>query len=291
MSEKDAMEKMLETYNDVFSDILNVLLFHGERIVKEGDLTDETHHSVYKADGKLHEQERDAAKYWKNCDVRIALFGIENQTVPDADMPLRVIGYDGAAYRSQLLKDRPKKGKANRRNIQKRHPVVTLVLYFGEKHWKKPVSLNECLEVPEQLRPYVNDYRINLFEIAWLEDHQVDLFQSDFKVVTDFFVQTRKNGAYRPPATKLRHVDEVLKLLSVMSGDSRFEEAIDQSEEGKVTSMCEALDRIETRGKEAGLLEATRNLMETLRCPAERAMELLKIPAMDRKKYLSRLQA
>jgi hypothetical protein len=31
MAEKDMTEKMLEDYNDVFADIMNVLVFHGER--------------------------------------------------------------------------------------------------------------------------------------------------------------------------------------------------------------------------------------------------------------------
>ena len=32
MQEKDKTQKTLERYNDVFSDILNVLLFNGEKI-------------------------------------------------------------------------------------------------------------------------------------------------------------------------------------------------------------------------------------------------------------------
>ena len=39
--------------------------------------------------------------------------------------------------------------------------------------------------------PYVNDYKINLFQIAYLTYEQVNLFQSDFKVVADYFVQKR----------------------------------------------------------------------------------------------------
>lgn len=65
--------------------------------------------SQYKADeGKLHEEERDNAKYWSKGKVKIALLGLENQTKPDQDMPFRVIGYDGAAYRSQLIDEKSK---------------------------------------------------------------------------------------------------------------------------------------------------------------------------------------
>ena len=37
-------------------------------------------------------------------NIRIACIGFENQTEPDADMPLRVYSYDGAEYKAQLLK-------------------------------------------------------------------------------------------------------------------------------------------------------------------------------------------
>ena len=38
MGEKDIAEKTLEAYNDVFADIVNVLLFDGKRLVQENEL-------------------------------------------------------------------------------------------------------------------------------------------------------------------------------------------------------------------------------------------------------------
>ena len=75
---------------------------------------------MYKADGKIHGQDRDVSKYWKKADgsgisLRLAFLGIENQTNYDKEMPLRVISYDGAAYRAQLGQDI-------------KYPVITLVL-------------------------------------------------------------------------------------------------------------------------------------------------------------------
>ena len=37
MGQKDIAEKILEAYNDVFSDIVNVLLFNGDQILKENE--------------------------------------------------------------------------------------------------------------------------------------------------------------------------------------------------------------------------------------------------------------
>ena len=78
MKEKDITEKMLLAYNDVFADIVNVLLFDGKPLVKEEELTNDTLRSTYKAKSTVHEQERDVAKIWQGCGVKIALFGLEN---------------------------------------------------------------------------------------------------------------------------------------------------------------------------------------------------------------------
>ena len=63
------------------------------------------------------------------------------------------------------------------------------------------------------LEPYVNDYKANIFNIAFLDDETVQMFQSDFRIVADFFVQKRKNKDYVPDEHKIKHVDEMLKLL------------------------------------------------------------------------------
>ncbi|MFR5355646.1 MAG: hypothetical protein ACLTI1_05950 [Clostridia bacterium] len=52
MGEKDIAEKILLAYNDVFSDIVNVLLFGGQEIIRENDLEDQITGSAYKTDGK-----------------------------------------------------------------------------------------------------------------------------------------------------------------------------------------------------------------------------------------------
>lgn len=247
MGQKDLPEKILADYNDVFADIINVLLFHGEEKIQPEELKNTSVHSQYKADdGKLHEEERDVVKYWEKSGVEIALCGLENQSLTEKHMPFRVIGYDGAAYRSQLLNKK-----------KKIVPVVTLVLYFGtEKHWDKPCSIKELMQIPTELGKYVNDYKIHVFEIAWLTEEQLKMFQSDFGIVANFFVQKRKNKEYVPDDTRaLEHVDEVLKLLSVMTGDNSYESILSE-QEGRVNNMCEVADRLKKQGKVEGKAEA-----------------------------------
>jgi predicted transposase YdaD len=55
--------------------------------------------------------------------------------------------------------------------------------------------------------------------------------------------------------TTIKHVDEVLKLLSVMSGDRRYEEIFAENRKGKVKNMCEVAERLVNQGRTEGLNE------------------------------------
>ncbi len=222
MGEKDIAEKYLESYNDVFADLVNVLLFQGKRVIQPNQLMSSKARAVYKTADKIHEEERDIAKYWKKRQVCIAVCGIENQTQVDQMMPLRIIGYDGASYKEQLLKG----------NSAHKYPVITLVLYFGtDRPWEKPLKLSDCLEIPGELQPHFSDYQIRVYSIAFLTKETIRMFQSDFRIVADYFYQTRTNKNYIPSKQTIRHVDAVLKLMSVMTGDRRFEEVQKNREE------------------------------------------------------------
>ena len=243
MGEKDIAEKILMDNDDVFTDVVNGLIFDGKPIVEEINLSNMKDKSQYKISGKLHEQERDVAKVIECDGVKIMYVGIENQTDIDTDETIRVIGYDGTSYRGQLLGENEKK-----------YPVVTLVLYFGERKWSRNKTLYETLDISGNIKPFVNDYKINVFEIAYMTPEEVEKFTSDFKIVADYFVQKRMKRDYKPINKAIKHVDELLKLMTILTGDRRFEEQIKEmhKEEGEVR-MCEVLDKIENRGISRGI--------------------------------------
>ena len=255
MGEKELTQKALEAYNDVFADIVNVLLFKGEQVVRPEELEDQTPKAIYKADDKIRNIERDVAKKWVKNNIRIACIGLENQTKADPYMPLRVLGYDGVEYQRQLR---------NLKTGGKPSPVVTLVLYFDyQKRWKSSTSLTEALEVPEILRPYVTDAKINLFEIAWLSNKQVNQFRSDFREVARYFTQMREDGEYRPSDDELQHIQSVLQLLNVMDRDHRFETAVNERKAGKeARTMSEWLTRVINESEAKGMAQGMAKGME-----------------------------
>lgn len=241
MGTKDITEKILADFNDVFADIINGVLFDGEQIVSEHELENVKDKSQYKFNNRIHEQERDLSKRWIPYKICFALYGLEHETGTEPYMPMRIIGYDGASYRGQLT--RKEKDKPN-------YPVITIVLYFGMEHWDKPKTLHECMDIQERLKSFVSDYKINVVEVAFLDD-KLDNFHSDFRIIAEYFVNKRKNVDYVPSSQEIKHVDEFLTLLQALTGDERYYEVLEvlqkeQKQEG--LKMCEVLDRAENRG-------------------------------------------
>ena len=238
---KDILEKTLEAHNDVFADICDGLLFEGRPVITSSDLSDAQPYSFYKADGRVRSQERDVAKRVVDLNTSICILKIggENQTGYDPKLPLRVFGYDGADYRNQYEEEH-------------NYPVITLVLYFGEKPWGKNKTLHDCLNIPEELKPYVNDYKLNLFEIAFLSDEQINRFHSDFRAIADLIAHRRVDPYYRPAHSRdFDHPAEVRELMSVITGDRRYLEE-DLPPERRSKNMDQYLDRIMNLGREEG---------------------------------------
>ena len=312
MGQKDITQKNFEAYNDVFSDIVNGTLFDGREVIKPEALVDAMAKSQYKADDNvIHEQERDVAKYWtdKNCYIRLALLGVENQLAIDMDMPLRVIGYDGSSYRNEMNHDEividevtGKKHKIRR----ERYPVVTIVLYFGKTPWKKPLRLYDVLKISDELKPFVSDYKINLIDVPRLTGEQVEKFTSDFQIIADYFVQLSKNNDYVPKDKTIKHADSFLKLMSVLTQDDKYAEMgkkIAHEREG--FNMCKVLDKAEARGEARGkaigeargkAIGALNKTVEILRViiaknswSKEQAMEFIGIPKSEFAKYAALL--
>ena len=282
MGAKDITEKNLEAFNDVFADIVNVLLFKGKHLMKEKDLESATKDSMFKADGKIHEQERDVSKFWKNGEVRISILGFENQTVQDYNMPLRVIGYDGASYKMQV----------NDKDLKKKYPVATLVLYFGtEKKWTAPKNLLGCFKVPDELKPFVSDYKINVFNIAWLSKETVDMFQSDFKFVAQYFRAKRLNKNYIPTEEEIKHADEVFKIFTALTGDKFFEMAYNEvisNKKGGIT-MCDIVQGFVQEGRDQGKAELVRKMLDAKLVTEQQIADLLKISVKEVKKIAAKV--
>lgn len=175
---------MLKDYwcnNEHFADFFNAVLFDGGQVIKPDELESRDTESSFISDHKAYmetlEASRDMVKVHKKSTtqgVELVLLGMEAQEHIHYAMPMRVMGYDYSAYKKQynINAQKYRENKSLQRDEylsgMKREdkfiPVITVVVYYGEKPWDGAVSLWGILNIPQQMKRYVNDYKMCLVE-------------------------------------------------------------------------------------------------------------------------------
>ena len=257
MGEKDILEKKLLMFNDVFADFVNGIMFDGKDVVKEGELVDLSGWSHYKGDDSKHRfQDRDVVKLWKKENVVISIIGIENQDIPDKNMVFRVLSYDGASYRTQLVEEESRKRKKNSGidgELQDIFPVITFVIYYGEEEWRHETTLHKRLNLDSELKHYVSDYSINLIDLKKLSEDDINKFKKDFKLIADYMV---KGSKHKADCIDLNHPEEVSELILRLTGEELpFEVECEEGGKNMEKFFEPMFERAEARGEARGKAE------------------------------------
>ena len=234
---KDATENRLEECPDVFVDIFNNLILEGHGTLKEEDLIAmPTRAYRRKMDGELQSGMRDVRKIACGSSRFRLICALENQTGIDHTMPERIMGYEYAGYEEQvkiLMEENEKRRKsAGSKRIfkkQKLAPIVTGVLYFGEKSWTYPRTLHEMIQFPEGmediLKKYVADYPVNIVQVAHLTKEQRERLTSDFRIVAEYLAcknDREKWTAFLENTKEINHVEELLDVIWELSHDENY---------------------------------------------------------------------
>ena len=250
MAEKDITEKLLTDIDEVFADIYNSLCFNGENIIKPDDLSSASVTTAFISNDVTRGLISDVSKIYKNSNLTLALLNIENQSTEDSDMPFRIIGYEGAKYNSQLIS-----------GSDERYAVATLVLNFNtKKRWSTPKSIKESLKnkYPIELDEYINDYKVNVIDVAFMDKEDIEKLNSDFKAVAKYYYLKRNNieDFEELGDCNLKYPVQTFATMKALTGDSRFEIAyndyVETHKDDKRVTMEKILDTIEARGEARG---------------------------------------
>ena len=270
MGTKDSKAKEYLSDNMRFSEICNYVLFDGEKVIKPEDLKecDTTEVlSVFGIDKKqiVKQKWRDLLKSVSvkhTGQMYVILIGAEAQTDIHYAMPVKTMIYDALNYGEQVNEAK----KCHRKNRDYRSsdeflsgftlddkltPVITITLYLGTTQWDGPRSLVEMMpQMDERIRPFINDYRINLLNP--LE-------------VTDF---SKFETGLRPLFELLKNASDEEKLNELITKDDTFTRVdvetvaainlfvgtdIKYDEKEEVVNMCKAWDDHKKRGIQEGI--------------------------------------
>ena len=258
MGNKDISGKNLEQYADVFSDIVNALLYYGRKVVREENLHPAPTETFYRTSSGWHQQFQDTCMYeYQNEKVYIQ-YTIENQAEEDAWMILRKAGYEGAVYRGQY-------------GGREHFGVVTIVLNWGKKMWNGAADLHEFLsakDYPDEIMQYIDNQVLHVFNMHHLSSEIRERFKSDMRIVVDYLAEQEK---YEPSFQKIKHSEALLFMLESLTGDDRFNKILEQMEDkekGKDgITMCELLDRYWNDGVSKGMVQGlSQAVLKVLLC-------------------------
>ena len=257
MGQKDLAEKMLFSYNDVFSEVWNRFFLEEEFWIKPENLRDGPEEDWMLAGETMHMVLRDISKEYCQSDIRLIMLGFENQTDVDSKMVLRVMGYDYTRYWRQL-REMHDGGSG-----QKMVPVVTCVLFFGyNKRWTGPKTIRDLVDCPPGFEGIVVDYKIHVIELAWLPARIRSKLTGDLRIIAEALHDLRKKGHIVGMNQELRHIDEVFRLLKAITNNDDFElpdyTSIPEGERTMANLMQAYHDKLRNEGMRAGLKEGMR---------------------------------
>lgn len=239
-----------------FADLVNGTIFHGSQVAEAKylemkarkkrvflGLKEESGNEVQKkSSGKMQyfERERDMLMLHNKPQKKFYL-ACEGQSEADYHMPVRNFTYDGVEYSGQLKEE------------QHLIPVFHLVLYLGSRRWLSKYTLQEMMDIPEELQKYralLPEYRIQLIDI---HEQNPDVFLTEWKDIFRLMGHSRKKEELK------KYIEENKTQIRKLSPETRRFLAIllDQYEimkDGKleVKEMCEAWDGAMLMYKEEG---------------------------------------
>lgn len=251
--------------NARFADLFNATLFNGEQVIRPEELeeSDTDISSILKFNGYAETVQKILDVVKKSVHgIDFVILGLENQQRVHFGMPLRIMLGDALGYLKEY-QEIAKKNKAQGnwdgsdeflsgfRKENRLHPMVTICLYYGEEEWNGPRSLADMLKIPENLRPVVNDYKINLIQVR--ESEQLPFRNADVRTVFEICQNIYKRN-YKKIEDAYQEKEISSELGIVIGTITESQELANQAlkREGGKFNMCTALEDLKKEGKIEG---------------------------------------
>ena len=309
MGKKDLWQSDYFDDNVRFADIYNGVLFDGRTVIKPEEL--EACDSVIVQHFENQNSEKvicDKIRNWKG--QHLAIFPLETQSYIDYRMVLRTMLEEVLSYEKQRkhdFKNALRNGYkfdgnewlSGMRKKQKFIPVIPLILYLGtDSEWNGAKTLHELLEINEELKPFVNNYRMNFYDFHDKTDFSN--FKTEnrllFEVLANANNKEKIEQLFRDEAEKYTIDRDVAAALLGIAGIEMNLDKLKVEANGKVEyKMIKAFEDIRNDAREegfktgmnAGIENSIKALMETMNLTLEQALDALKITDADRSKFYS----
>ena len=253
--------------NDVsFASFYNAAIFEGKQIIHPERLVRyENDISFLINDSKRAEDKKRRRDIVVKSDINgiYCLLGIEHQSSIDETMVIRCGIYEMLEYLKQ----------AENKEYKRLVPQIIVVLYTGPKKWNVPVKLSDYFEIPEELKKYINDWKIILVDVKEMDTSKIKDEQTRYFIEA---IQAMYKGDYIKLHQKRKMNTNNLIYAAIITGSL---DMIKDIVEGDEMDMCEGMERMaegfRSEGREEGILvgrvegkleEKQNTLLMQLRC-------------------------
>ena len=178
---KDTVLKSFWRDNAHFADLFNAAVFNGKQVLSPGNLIEmdtESSSAIYSKNYRESiRRSRDIVKKMSQ-GIEYNILGLEIQDKIHYGMPLRTMTYDTLGYIKEYndIRNRHKQNNdlchtsesflSGINKTDRFHPIITVVLYYGESYWDGPTCLSDMMtSVPDNIKPFFSDYKLNLIQI------------------------------------------------------------------------------------------------------------------------------
>ena len=269
--QKDVSLKTFWRDNEHFADLFNATVFNGKQVLKPDKLTEmdtdvsATIHS--KSYNESITRNRDVVKKMSD-GVEFNILGLEIQDKTHYAMPLRTMTYDALGYIKEY-NDIKKHHKLNKDSFSSHeeflsginksdrfHPIITLVLYYGESLWDGPTCLSDMMiSMPDNIKAYFSDYKLDLVQI--LDSDKYTFYNEDvrdvFNIIRNIY-NDDFDSIYREYES--RNVDiDVMELICNITSVPKLMDLCTDTEQGGTVNMCEAMKRFQAECESKGMKE------------------------------------
>ena len=253
--------------------MFNAVLFDGRQVILPEELEDvDTEESTvleHKDYAESIKASRDNIKIQKKSTVhgvQFVLLGLESQEHIHYAMPMRIMGYDYGSYKKQYdsnaKKYQSREGLdedeflSKMKKTDKLIPVITVVVYYGERPWDGAKSLHEMLNIPEEMKQFVNDYKILLVEARENDLKLHNINNQDFFNLMEILLDNSRpmNETKGRAIDYAREHDVTKSVVMTVAGAAKCKldyTAFEKEDAG----MCTLFDKIAKEGEAKGIVE------------------------------------
>ena len=269
-----------------FADLCNAVLYDGNQVFsseeleeRDGDVSNILEHKELLRNIKATRDIVKIVHCSKKQGVTLAIIGVENQDKIHYAMPMRVLQYDAYSYKKQYDENAKNyietEGLTDEEILSKMKatdkfmPVITIVVYYGEKEWDGARTLKQMLSIPEGLEEYVNDYQMNLVEIRnsqlkFKEKDNKDLFELCQMIYADKKTSAEQKRQIIEYADKNKVKKSVLEAAGAIVGK---EIRVKGKGRKRMCTFFEELEKeCEERGKKVGEQEGELQKLISIVC-------------------------